>query len=126
MAIRIDWASDDKHILICHIDGQWGAAEFTQMLEQIHALTAEVEGMVDAICVFTNAAIPSGDLLPPDQPAPVKHTRTGCFVLVGLNRFMTPVTDAFRKLYAQGYRDYVTAATIEGAKGVIARRQKER
>jgi hypothetical protein len=43
-----------------------------------------------------------------------------------LNRFLQVVPEAFRKLYGQGYREVVTASSLDGARGVIKRRQQER
>ncbi|MFN8372164.1 MAG: hypothetical protein U0694_04720 [Anaerolineae bacterium] len=127
MAIRVEWYNDERSILIYHVEGAWGAADVYDLLAQISALTEDSTGIVDVIGVYQNAAIPSGDLLKPGETPTQKHPRTGIFVMVGMNRFIQqPVTETFRKLYAQGYRETATASTVDGAKGMIARRQKER
>jgi hypothetical protein len=113
--------------VIYHVEGAWGANDFYNLLNQIHSLTEETTGIVDVIGVYQNAAIPAGDLLKPNEPVPQKHPRTGVFVMVGMNRFIQqPVMDTFRKMYAQGYRESATATGLDGAKGLIARRQRER
>ncbi len=127
MAIRVDWYNEDHSILIYHVEGAWGANDLYDLLAQIHAMTEETSGIVDVIGVYLNAAIPSGELLKADAAPTQKHTRTGVFVMVGMNRFIQqPVMDTFRKLYAQGYRESASATSVEGAKGMISRRQKER
>ena len=127
MAIRVDWYNEDHSILIYYVEGAWGARDLYDMLTQINAMTEETSGIVDVIGVYTNAAIPAGELFKADETPTQKHVRTGLFVMVGMNRFIQqPVMDTFRKLYAQGYRESASATSIEGAKGMIARRQKDR
>jgi hypothetical protein len=127
MAIRLDWLNEDHTILAYYVEGAWGANDLYDLLAQIHAMTEESTGIVDVIGVYQNAAIPSGDLLKAGEPPIQKHPRTGVFVMVGMNRFIQPpLMDTFRKLYAQGYRESSTATSLDGAKGMIARRQKDR
>jgi hypothetical protein len=127
MPIRIDWYNDERSIAIYYVEGAWGANDLYNLLSQISTMTDETGGIIDVIGVYQNAAIPSGDLLKAAEPMPQKHARTGVFVMVGMNRFIQqPVMDTFRKLYALGYRESLTATSVDGAKGLIARRQRER
>lgn len=127
MSTSIDWYNDDHTILIYHIEGKWTLQDYIAIFDQLIAMTDSVTGIVDIIGDFQKAHSPSGNVLSgASKVNRGQHPRTGWVVLVGINTYLDTLLKIVQRVYSHGFKNILTASSIEEAHQLILSKQQER
>jgi len=122
MTIPVEWLDDAQTILIYRVEGKWTTSDLPELSERTNLLLDSVSHRVDMIGDFTQAEIPSGNiLLTTRRTLRGPHPNRGLVVLVGLNPFLRGILSILKTVYPHRLERYETVSTIEAAQEVIYR-----
>lgn len=112
----LEWYDKAERIILFRVEGRWSFDDLRELAAQFDALTAETDGVVDAIGDYRQAGMPAGNFLAAmrainQRPRP----QLGVIVLVGMGRFIEAILAAARAAMPAAVGSVRTAASIEAA-----------